>query len=245
MPVFELDNQIIVAIDTSSLDEAEKLLKELQGTISFYKIGFELFTAHGWKAIELVRRFGSRIFLDLKLHDIPTTVAKTAAVICEHDIDMFNVHALGGFEMMKKTAETVRECMKTPKKKPLALAVTILTSHSEEELAQDLGIQKALKEEVLSLARLAKKAGLDGVICSPQETAFLRKEFPRDFLLVTPGIRPRPSGKDDQKRALTPKEALAAGADYLVIGRPITAASNPRQQAVAILSSLAPDAEGR
>lgn len=231
-------DRVIVALDTPRLEDAKKLLAELQGVITFYKIGLELFSAHGWKAIELVRRSGGRIFLDLKLHDIPTTVAKTATVICEHEIDMFNVHALGGFEMMKKTAETVNDCVKVGKKKPMILAVTILTSHTEEDLSRDLGIQKGLNEEVASLARLAHKAGLDGVVCSPQEIALVRQELPKDFTLVTPGVRPLESDKNDQKRTLTPKEALQAGADYLVIGRPITAASDPRAQALVILSSL-------
>ncbi len=236
--MIQLSDRFIVALDTPRLEEAKKLLTELQGVITFYKIGLELFSAHGWKAVELVRQFGGRIFLDLKLHDIPTTVAKTAAVICEHEIDMFNVHALGGFEMMKKTAETVDACVKTGKKKPIILAVTILTSHTEEDLSRDLGIQKGLKDEVISLARLAHKAGLNGVVCSPQEIALVRQELPKDFTLVTPGVRPLESDKNDQKRTLTPQEALQAGADYLVIGRPITAAADPRAQALAILSSL-------
>ena len=231
-------DKLIVALDTPSLDVVQKLLVELEGVVSFYKIGFELFTAHGWAAVELVRKHGGRIFLDLKLHDIPNTVSKTAAVICEHEIEMFNVHALGGFEMMKKTREVVDERIKDPKKRPLILGVTVLTSHREEELSRELGITKKLQDEVLDLARLAKKAGLDGVVSSPEETAMLRKEFPGDFLIVTPGIRAPENPKGDQKRTLSPKQALEAGASYLVVGRPITASPNPRQEALAILSSI-------
>ncbi len=232
------DSRLIVALDTPSLDVARKLLKELKGVVTFYKIGFELFAAHGWEAVELVRQTGGRVFLDLKLHDIPTTVAKTAAVICEHDVEMFNVHALGGLEMMKKTREMIDERVKTGKRKPLVLGVTILTSHTEADLSKELGIERKLNEEVLALARLVKKAGLDGVISSPQETALIRKEFPRDFLIVTPGVRPEGSAEGDQKRTFTPKLAREAGADYLVVGRPITGASSPRKEAAAILDSL-------
>lgn len=232
------DSRLIVALDTPSLDVARKLLKDLKGLVTFYKIGFELFTAHGWEAVDLVRQAGGRIFLDLKLHDIPTTVAKTAAVICEHDVEMFNVHALGGLEMMNKTREMVDERAKTGKRKPLVLGVTILTSHTEAELSKELGIQRTLNEEVLELARLVKKAGLDGVVSSPQETTLLRKEFPRDFLIVTPGVRPEGSAKEDQKRTYIPQMALQAGADYLVVGRPITGAPNPRKEAAAILDSI-------
>lgn len=232
------DSYLIVALDTPSLEVARKLLKELKGIVTFYKIGFELFTAHGWEAVELVWQAGGRVFLDLKLHDIPTTVAKTVAVICEHEVEMFTVHALGGLEMMKRTREMIDERVKTGKRKPLALGVTLLTSHTESDLSKELGIERTLNEEVLALARLVKKAGLDGVISSPQETDLLRKEFPRDFLIVTPGVRPEGVAKGDQKRTFAPQAAKDAGADYLVIGRPITAAANPRKEAVTILNAL-------
>lgn len=232
-------SRLIVALDTPSLDMVKKLIKELMGIVTFYKIGSELFTAHGWEAVTLVRKAGGRIFLDLKLHDIPNTVSKAAAVICEHEIEMFNVHGLGGFEMMKKTRESVDGRVKIGTKRPAILAVTVLTSHSKAELSKELGITKTLKDEVLLLARLAKKAGLNGVVASPHETAMLRKEFPSEFLIVTPGIRPAGSAKNDQERVFTPKEAFAAGADYIVVGRPIVAASDPRKQALSIVGSLA------
>ena len=230
--------KIIVALDVADLKSAKKLLTELDGVITYYKIGFELFTAYGWKAVELVRKFGGKVFLDLKLHDIPNTVSKTAAVICEHEIDMFNVHALGGLEMMKKTVETVQEKCVKAKKKPLLIGVTILTSHSESNLSAELGITRGLEEEVLSLAGLAKRAGLNGVVCSPQEIRSLRKSLGKNFVIVTPGIRPAGGAKDDQKRIFTPQDALRAGADYLVIGRPINAAAHPRAAAKTILESL-------
>ncbi len=228
-------NQIIVALDTPTLEGAEKLLVELKGVITYYKIGFEFFTAHGWKAVELVKKQGGRVFLDLKLHDIPNTAAKTAAVICDHDVDMFNVHALGGLEMMREVRKTVDEKTKAKKNKPLVIAVTILTSHNPESLSTELNISKSLPDQVSHLAGLTREAGLDGVVCSPQEAAFLRSKFPKPFCLVTPGIRPDDSEKGDQKRTLTPSEAIQAGVDYMVIGRPITAAPDPRKATLSIL----------
>lgn len=231
-------NKVIVALDTSSLDVAKKLLKDLDGLITYYKIGFELFTAHGWDAVNLVRKHKGRIFLDLKLHDIPNTVSKTAAVICEHEIEMFNVHALGGFEMMKEVRKTVDERVKSGKKKPLVIAVTVLTSHTPESLSKDLGITRGLNDQVLHLAGLAQKAGLDGVVCSPLEIELIRKELREGFQIVTPGIRAAGDAKGDQKRTFSASEAISAGADYIVIGRPITGAENPRKEAESILDSL-------
>ncbi len=236
------DPRLVIALDSPSLEMVKKILRELEGAVSFYKIGFELFSAHGWQAVELVEKSGARIFLDLKLHDIPNTVAKTAAVICAHDeVAIFNVHTLGGLEMMKKTRQIVDERVKDAKKRPLVLGVTILTSHNEEQLA-DLGITRNLNEQVLHLARQAKKAKLDGVVCSPQEIVMLRKEFPSDFIILTPGIRLEEKGKgvakDDQKRVMTPREALALGANYIVVGRPVTEAAQPRKEVEAILQSL-------
>lgn len=229
---------IIVALDTPTLEGAEKLLEELKGVVFFYKIGFEFFTAHGWKAAELVKKYGGRIFLDLKLHDIPNTAAKTAAVICDHDVDMFNVHALGGLEMMQEVRKAVDEKVKGKTQKPVVIAVTILTSHTPESFSTELNISRPVQEQVLHLANLTRQAGLDGVVCSPQEAALLRSKFPKPFTLVTPGIRPSGSDKGDQKRTLTPLEAISAGVDFMVIGRPITGAPDPRKAALSILDSL-------
>ncbi len=229
--------KLIVALDTPSLDIVKKLLKELKGVVSFYKIGFELFTAHGWEAVEMVRKAGGNIFLDLKLHDIPNTVAKTAAVLCEHEVEMFNVHTLGGFEMMKQVRETV-DGRAHKNKKPLVLGVTILTSHSQETLAKDLRISEKIEDQVLHLASLAQKAGLDGVVCSPQEIQLLREKISKDFVIVTPGIRPLESAKDDQTRIMTPHQAIEQGASFIVVGRPINAAADPRQAALDLINSL-------
>jgi len=233
-----MTNPLIVALDFPSLEPCRKLLQELKGLVQIYKIGSELFTACGWEAVEFVHRSGAKVFLDLKLHDIPTTVAKTSRVIASHGVFMFNVHALGGLEMMRAAKTTVDE-VASPPSKPLLLAVTILTSLEEKSLSQELGIQRPVKDEVLALARLAKQAGLDGVISSPEETGFLGREMGKGFVLVTPGIRPPGSQKNDQARSLTPREAVQLGAHYLVVGRPITASSNPQASASEILQSLA------
>lgn len=232
-------DKIIVALDTPSLQVAEKIIKDLDGLVSFYKVGFELFTAHGWQAVELVKKHGNRVFVDLKLHDIPNTVSKTMAVLCEHEIDMVTLHAHGGFEMMRKAAQTADERAKTGKHRPKMVGVTVLTSHSEDELKKELGISRTLDEQVIALAQLAQKAGLDGVVSSPHETSMLRKALPPGFLIVTPGVRPENSEKSDQKRVFTPVQAIKAGADYMVIGRPITGAPHPRKQTEAILKTLA------
>ena len=251
------DDRLIVALDVPDLQGARKLLKELEGVVTYFKIGFELFTAYGWDAVALVKSSGAKVFLDLKLHDIPNTVARTAAVICDHEVDMFNVHALGGVEMMQEVRKVVDAAVTARhKKKPLVIAVTILTSHNEENLSKQLGIAKPLKEEVLHLARMAQEGGLDGVVCSPQEIQMLRQEFQgqspktgtvpgtvpekgdRSFIIVTPGIRPAGSEKGDQKRTFGPREAIDAGSSYIVVGRPITAAPHPREAAIQILNSL-------
>lgn len=232
------NDQIIVALDTPCIDMAERLLKELQGVISFYKVGFELFTAHGWAAVKLVRKYKGRVFLDLKLHDIPNTVSKTMAVLCEHEVDMVTVHTLGGFEMMKKTCEIADARAATGKHRPMILGVTILTSHSEEQIQNELGIQRKLPDQVLALAKLAHRAGLDGIVSSPQETAILRAELPKEFLMVTPGVRPEGAEHSDQKRTFTPAKAIESGASYLVVGRPITSAENPREAAELIVNSI-------
>jgi len=238
MTTHNCQDRIIVALDTPSLDFARKIVKSLNGLISYYKVGFELFTAHGWKAVELVKKQGGRVFLDLKLHDIPNTVSKAAAVIAEYEVDLFNVHALGGLQMMTATREIVEERIGQNKKKPSILGVTVLTSHTPENLKEDLGIQRDLAEQVLHLARLVKKAGLNGVVSSPREVSMLRREFKSDFIIVTPGIRGASDAKGDQKRTFSAREAFDAGSDYIVVGRPITGATDPAKTAKELIASL-------
>jgi len=236
IPVAE---RLIVALDAPTLNVAEQWLVELKGVVHFYKVGLELFTAHGWKAVNLVKNYGGRVFLDLKLHDIPNTVSRTLASVCEHEVDIVNVHALGGFEMMKMAGEALEKYSSGHPKKPKLIAVTILTSHDQKALSRELCVRGSVKDEVLHLAGLAKKAGLDGIVCSPEETSWVRKKLKDDFLIVTPGIRPVGADKGDQKRIYTPEKAMKAGSDYVVIGRPITQAPNPREVALEILDAMA------
>ena len=233
------NERLIVALDAPTLEVAEQWLKELKGIVHYYKVGLELFTAHGWKAVNLVKNYGGRVFLDLKLHDIPNTVSRTLASVCEHEVDIVNVHALGGFEMMKMAREAVEKYSSGRVKRPKLIAVTVLTSHDQKSLSRDLRVRGSVKKEVLHLAGLAKKADLDGIVCSPEETPLVRKKFKEDFLIVTPGIRPAGADVGDQKRILTPEKALKAGSDYIVVGRPITQAQDPQKSALQILSALA------
>ncbi len=230
----KLKDKVIVALDKPDLEDVDRLLDQLKGSASYFKIGFELFTAQGWKAVERVRRHGGRIFLDLKLHDIPNTVARAIRVVCEHEIDMVNVHTLGGMEMMQAAAEAARSY----KKAPVLIGVTILTSHTEAVLRQELGMSRSLPDQVLHLARQAHEAGLNGLVCSPLEVTMLRQEIARPFCLVTPGIRPAGSAAGDQKRICTPREAFEKGADYLVIGRPVTDAPDPGEAFDRIAATL-------
>ena len=238
MSNLEPKDRLIVALDAPTLEVAEQWLIELKGVVHYYKVGLELFTAHGWKAVNLVKNYGGRVFLDLKLHDIPNTVSRTLAAVCEHEVDMVNVHALGGFEMMKMAREAVEKYSSGRVIKPKLIAVTILTSHDQKTLSRELRIRGSVKDEVLHLAGLAKKAGLDGIVCSPEETAWVRKKFKEDFLIVTPGIRPVGADQGDQKRIHTPAKALKAGSDYLVIGRPVTQSVSPREAALEILNAI-------
>ena len=217
-----LNEKVIVALDVASSDEALALAKALQGSGCWLKVGLELYALSGLKLLDDFKRMGFPIFLDLKLHDIPTTVERTLKVLTTTGVDMVDLHCGGGYEMMARASEVCHQAgMKV-------IGVTVLTSMGEEGL-REVGVQGAVPEQVLKLARLGKKAGLDGVVASAQEAALLRADLGSEFLLVTPGIRPAGSNKNDQVRVLTPAEALKAGSSHLVVGRPITRAKDPRQ----------------
>jgi len=221
--------RIIFALDVSSLDEARKFVRLLKDRTGFFKVGLELFTAFGKEAVRAVQEEGGRIFLDLKFHDIPNTVSRAAEEAVKLGVDMLNVHASGGMEMMRETADRCRKLAeKLNRPKPILLAVTILTSLDEKNL-QEVGLLGPVAERVVGLAELAKQAGIDGVVASPQEIVPIRRKCGPQFVIVTPGIRPAfvEAGKDDQKRVLTAKEAVAAGADYIVVGRPVRLAPDP------------------
>lgn len=219
--------KIIVALDVETGSKALEIVEELRGEVGAFKIGLQLFTAEGSKFVSRLVNDGNKIFLDVKYHDIPNTVAKAAIEAARLGVWLFNVHTLGGGEMMRRTADGVREiCEKENLQKPEIIGVTILTSSNQETLKQ-IGIEVPLENQVFNLAKLAAENGLDGVVASPLETPQIRSQIEdKNFLIVTPGIRPVNSSQDDQKRTMTPGEAVHAGADYLVIGRPITGAEN-------------------
>lgn len=224
----ETKDRIIIALDTSDYEEAMGIVKKFKEHINIFKVGSELFTSIGPKIIEGINAMGKKVFLDLKYHDIPDTVANSARVAAELGVFMFNVHTLGGLDMMKKAAQTlVKISLKKNIERPRLLGVTILTSVDQACLRDELGIGQRMTAQVRHLAGLALKAGLDGVVASPLETEIIRSHCGRGFLIATPGIRPSWTPPDDQKRTMTPKEALRKGADYLIIGRAIMSQPDP------------------
>jgi len=218
------DPKIIVALDYPSAEKALALVERLEPTLCRLKVGKELFTAAGPVLVEQLIRRDFGIFLDLKFHDIPNTVAQACKVAADLGVWMVNVHALGGRKMLTAAREAIDNSIHQPE----LIAVTMLTSMAQNDLA-DMGISAKPAEMVLRLATLARDSGLDGVVCSAQEAALLRKEFGSEFCLVTPGIRPAFVSHDDQSRTMTPQAAMQAGSSYLVIGRPITQAADPLQ----------------
>jgi orotidine-5'-phosphate decarboxylase len=215
--------------------DAVHLAKELRDRVGLCKVGNQLFTAKGPRVVKKLAGFGFGIFLDLKFHDIPNTVAHGVASAAKLDnVELITLHTTGGMAMMR----AAREAAGDKKNRPRLLGVTVLTSMDDAALAQ-VGIQGPVAARALALAKLAKSAGLDGVVASAHEVKAIRQACGKDFLIVVPGIRPATSSTDDQARVATPKEAIAAGADYLVIGRPITAANNPRKAAANIAEEIA------
>ncbi|MAO67265.1 MULTISPECIES: orotidine-5'-phosphate decarboxylase [Idiomarina] len=225
--------KIYVALDCQTQEEADQLVSRLPSGQVGLKVGKELFTSIGPEWVRKQVEQGFSIFLDLKFHDIPNTVAKAVTSAAKIGVDIVNVHASGGSDMMK-AAKDALEPFDNP---PLLIAVTVLTSMSDADLA-DIGIQVTAEQQVLNLAKLTQKAGLDGVVCSAQEARMLKDALGESFKLVTPGIRPANSATDDQKRVMTPKEAILAGVDYMVIGRPITRSENPEETVAEILASI-------
>jgi len=231
------EDRIILALDFPEFKEAKSWVERLKVRVKTFKVGPILFLNSGPAGLKEFVDSGAEIFLDLKFHDIPSTVKKSSRQVVGYGINMFTIHALGGFEMMKKTVEAViEESEKLSKPKPLILAVTILTSQSEESLKQ-IGITSSSQDAVLRLATLADKAGVDGLVASGRGVEILRKEFGDRFTLVVPGIRTGTS-VDDHSRAVTPAEAISQGADYLVIGRAITEAKNPEAVLNEIILSI-------
>lgn len=239
--------KIIVALDVSTAREAREIIENLRGEVGAFKIGLQLFTAAGAEFVRETVDAGIKVFLDVKFHDIPNTVAKASIEVARLGVWMFNIHALGGSEMMRRAASEAREiCAKENLTPPKVIGVTALTSSNNETL-REVGIESETESQVLKLARLASECGLDGVVASPHEVELIHREIAnKDFLVVTPGVRPHSrnldfSLDDDQKRVMTPIEAINAGADYLVIGRPIVQTENPVSAVREILAGIERD----
>lgn len=230
--------KLIVALDTGDLKKAEKIVKSLTPLVKMFKVGKELFTAAGPDAVKMVRRHKAGVFLDLKFHDIPNTVGAACAAATRLGVSMLNVHASGGKQMLFQAVQAVHKTAQELKvKPPILLGVTILTSLTDQDL-KDIGFTQKTSQQVERFARLSKNCGLDGVVASGQEIGLIRKAVQAPFVIVTPGVRPLWSAPGDQKRVITPKKAVDDGADYIVVGRPITENSDPRAAAKKILNEI-------
>lgn len=232
------ESRLIVALDYPGFEEMKDTVEKLGDSISHYKVGMELYYSAGPAAIRYLTEQGKQVFLDLKLHDIPNTVAGSSAALTRLGVFMFNVHASGGQAMMSAAVESSTEqAQQMGLKRPLLIAVTVLTSINQKEWTK-LGHTAAIAEQVVHLAVLAKESGMDGVVASAQEAAAIRQACGPEFHIVTPGIRPVWAALNDQSRITTPADALKAGASFLVVGRPITAAGNPVEAASKIISEM-------
>jgi len=226
----KITEKIIVALDVATKSEAMRLVERLREQISFFKIGLQLYTAEGPEIVRAVTASGAKIFLDLKLHDIPNTVARAIDSASDLGVQMLTIHLSGGSEM-------IRAAVAARKREMTILGVTVLTSSTQHSL-DEIGIEEQLDRHVLRLGNLGVAAGIDGLVASPFEARFLRSELGDKIKIVVPGVRPSWSKPGDQKRFMTPREAIEAGADYLVVGRPITAHKNPREAVERILEEL-------
>ena len=232
-------NQLIVALDVESLAAANQLVTTLSDDVKWFKIGNQLFTAEGPASIKLLRESKKDVFLDLKFHDIPNTVAGAVASGTTVGANMINLHTSGGLDMMRAAASAAeKQASELGVPKPTLLGVTVLTSVDEATFQRDFGTQRKLESQVAYFAELSQQAGMNGVVASPLEIGLIRKVCGNDFVIVTPGVRPAWAASNDQQRVMTPAEAIDAGADYIVVGRPITAADNPREAARRILQEI-------
>lgn len=233
----QVRDKLIVALDFNTAEAATQMTDRLRGRVGMFKVGMEAFTAEGPMLARYLTDSGEKVFLDLKFHDIPNTVRGACRAAAAMGVTLLNVHALGGRKMMKAALDGATEGTPDGRPRPLVLAVTILTSLAAGDL-EEIGITGPPESAVLRMARLAQSEGLDGVVASAKEVLLLRKECSPDFVIVTPGIRPAGAALNDQSRTATPQAALDAGANYIVVGRPITAAPDPAAAADAILEEM-------
>ena len=231
--------KLIVALDVDDLDQALRVVNQLKASINIFKVGLQLFTREGPEIVRLIQERGARVFLDAKYHDIPNTVANAGRMATRLGVYMYNVHALGGYQMMALAVEETRKMAEElGVRKPIILGVTILTSIDQKIMEGEMGIGRSVEDEVVHLASLGKRAGLDGVVASPKEIGIIREACGQDFIILTPGIRPEGAVTQDQRRTMTPSEAVESGADFLVVGRPILQAADPVKAANRILEEM-------
>ena len=232
-------DRIALALDVDNDQDALAIVAELRDSVGVFKVGHQLFTAYGPDIVRRIVGMGGRVFLDLKYHDIPNTVAKASAEAVKLGVSIFNVHSLGGIDMMRAAVESAKETAgKYNVPVPTLLAVTILTSMDEKSMRKELKITRSLQREVAHLARLAQRAGMHGVVASPQEIKMLRRVVRGEFVILTPGVRPAWADRDDQKRVMTPGEAVRAGADYIVVGRPVLKATDRKAAVNKIIEEI-------
>jgi len=229
-----MKEKVIIALDVSSREEAMHLVKDLRDTVGMFKVGSQLFTAYGPQIVRDIVASGGKVFLDLKFHDIPNTVLHAAVEAAKLGVSMMTIHASGGRAMMQSVAKELHE--KFGNKRPIVVAITVLTSFDTRSLFE-IGIEVPIEEHVKRLALFAQECGIDGVVCSPREIQAVRKIVDQNFRIVTPGIRMPDQSLNDQQRIATPHEALSAGADYIVVGRAITADPDPHAAAERLLKS--------
>jgi orotidine-5'-phosphate decarboxylase len=237
--ILSAKERIVLALDLDSDREALAVVDELAGSVGMFKVGHQLFTAYGPDIVRRIVGQGGKVFLDLKYHDIPNTVAKASAEAVKLGVALFNVHALGGADMMKAAAASARETADAlGRPVPIVLAVTVLTSMDERGLRRELKITRSLPRQVSHLARMAQRCGMHGVVASPQEIKLLRRAVKHPFVILTPGVRPEWAARDDQKRIMAPAEAIALGADYIVVGRPVLKAQDRKGAVEKIIEEI-------
>lgn len=236
----QAQERIVLALDVDTKEKALSLVKELAGYVGVFKVGMQLYNSVGPDIVKEINALGGKVFVDLKFHDIPNTVASAGRVMANLGCHMFNVHAAGGREMMLALVEELKqESARLGQPEPITLAVTVLTSINQEQLVQEMLVKDMqIKDLVVKWALMAQECGIKGVVCSPQEISAIREACGPDFKIVTPGIRPAWSEANDQKRITTPRQALDLGADYMVIGRPIVKAASPMEAALKIIDEL-------
>ena len=232
-------DRLIVALDTDDSEEIDWLSETLMDTVRWFKMGFQAFSVLGMEVLPWFKQNGHKVFVDLKFHDIPNTVARDVGMMTKHGANMINMHASGGLEMMQTARNSADDAAyKEDIPRPILLGVTVLTSIDETDFQQNFGSERQLTKQVVYLAQLAQAAGLDGVVASPLEIEPIRKACGDNFLVVTPGIRPKWAETGDQRRITTPAEAIRRGADYIVVGRPIIEADDPLEAAEMILDEM-------